>query len=285
MSSESFTLILNNNNIVPGTYQNTYSYNFIGGSFRIKEKSKMCVGSITLPYSWFNLNKQYYDNVLFQYIFPTSSLPVTVTVTIPNGFYTIDDLNNYLAENLIANGYYLLDANGNNVQFITITTDSTYYANQLITYAVPTALPTGYTNPASMTFPAVATTPQVIISSSSNFGEIIGFIAGTYPVTAQATNYNVLGTVTPNATPVNNIIVHCNLVSNRVQIPSDVLDSFSINANFGSNINYEPSFEKLVSLRAGLYSNLIVYFTDQNNNLLNAQDSNVLITLIIKEFD
>ena len=65
-------------------------------------------------------------------------------------------------------------------------------------------------------------------------------------------------------------------------MPSDILDSFSINSTFGSNISYNPSYEKWVSLKNGTYSNLVISFTDQNFNPIAILDPNVTITLLIK---
>ncbi len=37
-------------------------------------------------------------------------------------------------------------------------------------------------------------------------------------------------------------VLHCSLVNNRVGIPMDIVDSFTIGqTNFGANINYAPS--------------------------------------------
>jgi len=67
-------------------------------------------------------------------------------------------------------------------------------------------------------------------------------------------------------------------------MPSDILDSFGIptGSNFGSNIVYEPSFQKWVTIREGTYSSMILNVQDQDFNDIKILDPNTVITLIIK---
>jgi hypothetical protein len=114
------------------------------------------------------------------------------------------------------------------------------------------------------------------------FSSIIGFTQANYPtsfISAAAASY--LSNTLLNATPVNSLTIRCSLCSNAVSFPSDILDSIPINGSYGANIVYNPSYEKSVSLRAGTYSNFQLYLCDQNNNLITALDSNLLITLRI----
>ena len=50
---------------------------------------------------------------------------------------------------MITNGSYLKDSGGNNVYYLSVQYNTTYYANQTIAYAVPTSLPAGYTAPSN----------------------------------------------------------------------------------------------------------------------------------------
>jgi hypothetical protein len=52
--------------------------------------------------------------------------------------------------------------------------------------------------------------------------------------------------------------------------------------SFGSNITYDPSFEKFISMSDGTYNNFTFTFMDQNLNEIYARDPNVSITLIIR---
>jgi hypothetical protein len=269
----SSTVVINSNNVI-GSNNSNFQYNFIGGSFVIPKGSKMAVSQVSLPYSWFNINSALYNNNTFQYTFSGT----TYTVTIPNGFYAISDINQYLQNVMITNGHYLINSSGQYVYYIVLSTNATYYANQFLLYSIPTSLPAGYTNPGSFPFSSDGRCPQIIISSN-NFGKIIGFTSGTYPSTITTSNTNYISNTTPNATPVNSLVLRCNLVENNSSMPTDILDSFPITSTFGSNIVYQPQVGKYVSLKAGTYSNMTLVLQDQNFNTIQANDPNLIITL------
>jgi hypothetical protein len=52
--------------------------------------------------------------------------------------------------------------------------------------------------------------------------------------------------------------------------------------SFGSNIIYQPSFERFVTVSDGTFNNFTFSFRDQNLNEIYARDPNVSITLIIR---
>jgi hypothetical protein len=83
------------------------------------------------------------------------------------------------------------------------------------------------------------------------------------------------------STIVNAVIVRCNLIENNVTMPNDILDSFPITSTFGSNINYLPISDNSVKLKSGKFNSIIITFSDQNFNPLLANDSNVMISLLI----
>jgi len=120
------------------------------------------------------------------------------------------------------------------------------------------------------------------ISSTNNFYEIIGFNSGIYPTSPTTSSYNVIGSLTPNTTPVNSLIILCDLITNNVSAQSNILDTMSITSTLGSNINYNPNFEKWVSLNAGKYTNFLLTLVDQNFNTVEIKDLNMLISLIIE---
>lgn len=305
-----YTLVLNSSNVI-GSNNSIFKYNFINGSFVVNENSEICVSQIVIPYSWFNINKTFYTNATLQYKFPNGSSSNTYTVTFPDGFYSVNDLNHYLQLYMVSqNQYFYSSTAGTNLYYIQIVTNTTYYSNQIIIYNVPTTLPSGYLLPSNVVngftytgfncntttagssgsgssfFPSSTITPQVIIPTYTGIfglGSIIGFLPGTYPITAQSTSYNVLSNRIPNATPVNSIVVRSDIVSNSCAMPSDILDTFSINASFGSNIIYTPPYEKWVSIQPGTYNSLTVTFQDQNFSTLQSNDPNVLIALLLRQ--
>ena len=110
----------------------------------------------------------------------------------------------------------------------------------------------------------------------------MGFSAGTYPSATTATT-TAMSNLTPIGSTVNALLCHCSLVNNNLAVPSDILDLVPINASFGSNITYQPPFAKFIQIADGSYSSMTITFTDQNNGTLNALDSNIGMTLIIRQ--
>jgi hypothetical protein len=250
----------------------------------------MCISSITLPYSFFNVST-YYNNKTFSLIFPTAATTITYSITLPDGFYTITDINSYIQQQCVLNGAYLLDSSGNYVYFVKMVYDSTYYAVQFIYYLVPTLAGIGtYTRPTSGLYSASGTglptttyTPQLVLASTGSIRTIMGFASGTFPSTQATASSDVLSTLTPVGSTVNSILMQCSLISNRCTTPTDIIDSMPINdVSFGSNITYQPSFERYVSVSDGTFNNFTFTFRDQNLNEIYAKDPNVSITLIIR---
>jgi hypothetical protein len=283
MSEDStyYPLILNGGDLVPNTYGNsTYRYTFPSGSVRFKN-SKCAIANINLYYSWFNITAAN-DNTQFQISWPVPAGYTTYTVNITTGFYSINDLNEYLQQFCINNGLYLINASGQYVYYLELVANPVYYSIQLNTYPVPTALPAGWTAPALWPgYPLLTLTPRLIVPNT-NFTKIIGFNAGTYPA-ASAVNYSKLSDFTPQITPVQSVIVSCSLVNNKMSVPSSVLYSFGFtNVSFGSVITVEPTQFSFIDIQDGNYPYFDVQFLDQDFNALQINDTNLIIQLLIK---
>jgi len=138
----SFTLVLNSSNVSNTSTNISFKYSFIEGGFQVKDM-EMCVSSITLPYSFYNVSS-YYNNRTFSLIFPTGSTTTTIAVTLPEGFYTVTDINSYIQQVCIDYGAYLIDSTGNYVYYQQLVYNTAYYTVQLLLFSVPTTLPTGY---------------------------------------------------------------------------------------------------------------------------------------------
>ena len=275
------TIIVNSTHVVSGTNNSKYTYNFPMGSAQF-DKHEVAVASVAVYYSWFNITSALSNNTI-SYIWPTSSGTTTVSLTIPDGFYSIDDLNLWLQSKMISNGHYLVDSNGDNMYYLELQTNSTYYAVQLNCYALPTSLPTGYSNPASMTFPASTYTPQLVVPST-NIRDVLGFTAGTYPSAQQTTDYSTYSSYTPQVTPVQSVIMTCSLVNNSLSVPNNVLYSFSpAGTGFGSLIESKTNSFAWVDISHGNYPTFDIQFLSQSYGKLVINDSNIVVTLVVRE--
>lgn len=283
-----FSLVLNSTNVV-GQGNSSYAYRFQNGSFTAKNL-EMCVSAATIPYSWFNVTQQY-NNRTVQMSFPLGggTGTVSLTLTLPEGFYSIADINAALQQQMITQGLYLFNAAGQYVFYFQMVENVTYYAIQFLSFPVPNALPAGYafaTTGSYSTLAGLPTVARVPVMSivSGGIGVQTGFSQGNYPgSTSFSTTQSSLSNLTPNGTTVNSLVLRCNLIRNMVTVPSDILDSFPINATFGSNITYDPSFEKWLPISDGTFGSMIVNLVDQNFNQIFAEDPNISMTLIIRE--
>lgn len=280
------TLIVNGNNLISNGFNDTYRYNFPAGSVEFKD-DQVAVSAIYMYYSWFNITTAStgsgYNNNVFQYVWYNFGGSSTYTVTIPDGYYNVADLNAFLQSQMVVNGHYLVNNSSENVYYLEFVENASKYAIQFNSYPIPTALPSGWTNPASITFPATATTPQIIILNSNNFKDVIGFNAGTYPSPTQSTNYSKISDFTPQVSPVNSLILSCTLLNNRYSIPSTLLYSFSpAGTTFGDLINEKPAELSFVDIQDGSYTDFTIQFFDQSLNRISINDSNLVVLLCIK---
>jgi hypothetical protein len=281
------TLIISGQNVVSNGFNDTYTYRFPVGAVDFKD-DQVAVSSINMYYSWFNITTSNtgsrYNNNVFQYVWYNNGGSATRTITIPDGFYTVEDLNAYLQSQMVANGDYLVDSLGDFVYYLELVENPTAYAIQFNSYPIPTALPAGFTNPAGITFPAVATTPQIIILSTNNFDNIIGFNAGTYPTPVQATNYSKISDFTPQVSPVSSLVLSCTLLRNTYAIPNTLLYSFSsAGSTFGSLISIQPPEMSFVDIQDGSYTDFTIQFRDQSLNRVFINDSNLVVMLTIRD--
>ena len=277
------TLILNSTNVSP-SQTNKYVFNFLGSGVSFEKGDTIALASINVLYSWYNITSLLGNN-LFSYSIRGRTYPVLI----PDGFYSISDLNAILQFTLVENGHYLVQSVGTgsiNWYPLAISTNSTYYSIQLTCNPIAVTLPIGFTNPANVFYNTISftapTTPLFIIGDNA-FQSIIGINAGKYPSVSQATIYNTLSTVCPQVSPVQNIIVRCNLCNNTFANPSDILYTFTPqNVEFGSNIFIQNPTLSMIDIKAGNFQSITIELVDQNYNKIRMNDTNVCIQLVIQ---
>lgn len=268
------------NNLSQTSQPNVFRYLFPSGSVNFK-KAKIAVAQISLYYSWYNITSTYNNNS-FQFIFPNALGTTTYTVSIPNGYYDIASLNSYLQQFCITNSLYLVNSSGQYVYYLEFQTNENYYAIQFNAFPVPTSLPAGWSNPAGLSFPLTAYTPQLVVSSN-DFTKLIGFNSGTYPTVQQTTSYSKLSTFTPQVSPVQSVILACSLLNNRYSNPGTILYSFSPSGvSFGSTISSSPYEFSFIPIQDGGYPYFDIILYDQNYAPLQLNDNNLIIQLLIK---
>ena len=82
------------------------------------------------------------------------------------------------------------------------------------------------------------------------------------------------------------LVLKCSLVNNGISNASDVLDAFSIGSSvittFGGNLSFTNNIEKWVNVSEGRFNNIIFSIVDQNLNEISILDSNILISVLIR---
>lgn len=279
------TLIINSANLVQNGFNDTYQYKFPQGSVRF-DNDTVALASISMYFSWDNITSatsgSQYNNNTFQYLWTDGTGTSLHTVVLPDGYYEYSTMNEFLQYTMVQNGHYLIDSAGNYVYYLEIVANQTYFAVQLNSYPLPTALPPLWTNPAGIVFPALASTPQFVILPTNNFQLTLGFNAGTYPPAIQATNYSVLSQNTPQITPVQSLILQCTLLNNQYALPSTLLYSFNpAGTPFGALITVQPPSFAFVDIQDGAYSDFTISFKDQNLNRIFIKDPNIVVLMVI----
>ncbi len=280
------TLVLNKSNLVSDGRNSRFRYQF-STSIKFNEGDQVALSNGQIPYSNFNLSASEYNNTQFNYTHPNTA--TVYPVVFPDGFYDVDtDMNYYLQQVMIQSGHYLVNANGEIVFYLKISTNKQRYRVQLDCFLVPSVLPTGWTNPGSFnlaTFGGKCFAFNFI--STNTFQNLIGFSTGSYGGGVATTS--ILGSSVPSPAPVNSYLI---------TIPSLVSQS-NINLNtasavyaktpdvtFGSNIIIEPNNMVWIDINSGMYSYIdVVLCSGDTGNQLTLQDPNSLIMLVIKSKD
>ena len=303
------TVVLNQNNLVQDGNNNTFVYKFPNSvSFPHHE---IAIQSISMFYSWTNINSSPLNNNTFSFTFPTSSGPVSHSILVPTGQYEISDLNALMQYNMILNGNYLINSAGQNVYFAEMLVNATRYAVQVNTFPVPTS--TGWTQNVStgqwtgntgtayagwktplanaaisgsvawQGFPSV--TANATVTFPANFNQIVGFTAGytTPQPSLPGQNFSVVSTVTPQVQPNSSIYFSISNIQNPYAIPSSIIYSLNPAVSYGLQINeYPPQFawNKLLN---GTYNEIRMQILGLNFQGLQILDPNMTIVLVIRD--
>lgn len=193
-----------------------------------------------LWYSFYNVSTQYNNNT-FQY---TNNLAQVRTVTIPNGNYTIIQLNNYL--------HYVMKNNGDYTVVSGVDTFDIEIEPNYSTLRTIITLTNGY----------------IINLSTSKFNELLGWNSGVYSHNGSLDGQNVANI----NNSINTLQIHCDIISQSYKnsVMGDVLYTFVPNKPPGSNLEIVPETELIyLPIRIPDYITKIrMYITDQNNRII-----------------
>ena len=194
------TLALNSKNIIEGSGNSQLKYSFPSGSITLNEGDQLALSSVSMYNSVFNITAALGNNT-FKYTWVDASVK---TVTIVDGYYDVDGLNDYLHQQMLNNGHYLIEnATGNFLWFITLQINVTIYAIQIQTYPMNTTtyplgttgatykLPTFTGSMTAWVIPTANITPYVEIQANA-LRTTLGFNAGFYSGTTVSGSMTLL---------------------------------------------------------------------------------------------
>lgn len=205
-------------------------------------------------FAWFNIEASYNNNT-----FSYSNGVVYRTVTLPDGNYTVDLINDYLHEVMLANGDYTIDpVTGAPVYSISITPNY----------------------PTLKTKISIAGGYMVDFTGSSKFRELLGFPAVVVAATALGTEHANIDR------DVESLHLHCDLVTNSYNnaTNNDLLYTLVPNGFPGSILKEEPHERIFLPIKGATHVNRIrIYFTDQRNRSISFHGEPVAVTIVIRK--
>ena len=271
-------LLLNTSHFQGG---NTYKFKF-PKPIDIK-KAKLSLSSFSIYNSTYNITSDLKNNS-----FSIDWLGTNYNFVIPDGYYSISDINYYIQQQCLLYNLYMTKNNGaQNVYFIEITTNSVRYKAQINLYYIPTSTQANdpklaYSKPSSATwnFPTNATTPQITLSTG--LGRILGMTAQLiFPLNPSTTNQSFLSDTYPRLSPVFTYLITCNLLSSAYNSVPTIFAQIPITASFGALITKESGQFQEIDIREGNYSEIMIQLWDQEYNPLKINDPDMSIVMVL----
>lgn len=269
--SEQIFIVNSNHAVNPYTFEVNFGQTFTARDHEITLKSA------NIAYSNFNISASIYNNHQFSYVWSDGT---QVDITLPDGFYSLSDINNYMHNEMKNRGQYLWDDLRQTEYYLLNITQITYLYRFMIE-AIPLSdySASDISNPNSLTLNDLS--PYLIINDNG-LVRTLGFAAGNYPTTYSALVQQLIGVNAPIITEVSCFLVGCNFVSNSAfQNYTGVLAMVPlINTSFGSSIEYKPVSQSWYDVIPGPKSKLQITLQDDQGNLLRTAQDNASSFLV-----
>jgi hypothetical protein len=201
----------------------------------------------------------------------------TVTITAANSFtngqsvffsgFPSGGSFNYMNNN----SYTVASASGTGFQVTTATSQTVSSTNE--SYAVACLWGASLTNGYG---------PALVVPNTGMVS-LLGFAAGNYPPSLQTSNYAILSTKTPIISPIISVNVNCSLISNPFNSSFQSIFQFTPNVSFAQFMSFSPTFPVYFKINDGNYSQISVWFSDQNGYPIYINDPEIVITLLIAD--
>jgi hypothetical protein len=315
MSSSINTQFLINTSHYVGS--NVYRFN-LPSVLKLDGNSEIALTSCSLYNSTFNIKASWKNN---KFVILTNSLnlsaipagynkgnsytdPITastiaqkfVEIVIPDGYYDISSLDEYLQNQCQTIGFYLQSTNGlSNLYFIEFLTNPQRYSTQINLFFIPLSLPTGFIMPSNSCFTLSSGSAKTAYfyfptaSTNSVYGglsDIFGFNSGTCLPTFNnnTTETENLSVKCPKVSPITTYIIACNLIYNPLTIPNNLMTQINLGGSlFGGIIKY-TDYPNFISCRTTSTQYIQIELYDENLNPLEINDVQMSLILTWKQY-
>lgn len=265
-------------------YNNTMVYNF-DQNINIGTQNEIALAQMNINYSFPSVDTTN-CGFTFRWIDGTN-----YSVTYARGTtQSANSMNTDLIAVMDNNLLYLLSG-ATKVYYASIVENPPYYALQINTWPLPTALPAGWTIPAGATWvlpaaiPGSTKHPQFIIAADNEFSELTGIAAGTYPVDPTSSSpYSKLSDISPQLSPQSAINVLVNVASNGYSTPDEQIGTVPLgNVLYGQAINFLPPNLEWYDVKSQNVRQIVVTLLDVDYNPLWIKDINYTVKLLIRD--
>ena len=305
-----YPIYLTRENVV-GSNNNTLQAGF--NSFPFTDHS-IAVAGISIYYSWYNISAAFNNNH-FSYTWP--GIDSVFNITIPDGMYSIQTLNEFLQQYMIQQNQFLMQSPSatststlyTNIYFIELLVDPAHYAVMVNTFKVPIAgtFPTTITAPANFPYSTGTGAYNPTITFPSSFNNIIGFPANystdpciggkisTTPVitsppiiSALSTNgtLSTIGNSSPDVQSNSTVTISCSNVDNKLNAANNttIIYAFTPDCSVGSIYSEKAPVLLWCDLQKGTQTNLTITLNGIDSSApLQILDKNIMIMLYIRD--
>ena len=249
-----------------------------------KKGDKLSLYSFSMYNSFYNISASQYGNSNITFTWFDSTV---YNWTIPDGYYSLSDLNLWLQQQFILNKLYCVNSNNSqNIYFTVFQTNSVLYKAQIDVYFMPSSTNAalyGYQKPEGATWNFPATNTMVRITINENLKKYFGFSTQTtFGIITPVQNMNYLSDVCPSISRVFSIYLGCNLITSDFNQIGNLFSQFPISASYGNLIKIESPIDSLISIKEGIYSEITITLWDQENRPLIFIDTELTLFLIIQ---
>ena len=204
----------------------------------------------SLYYTWRNIKASYNNNELSYKHIKSNR---THHITIPDGSYSILDINYFIRFTMVQNAYTKGDEDNSGINI---------YANPVFNRVT------------------VSVNDEFELSFRTRLADFLGFDQAQLPIT----NTEIHGAFKPSTERVHNVVINCNLAENNYDYTSNALYTFTPDQSVGTLLSVRPYYPIWTSCRNASFDFIEVCFIDQDNRLLKIEN-NVTITLHIKDIN